>query len=145
VLAAGRRLVWLGPEVGHPGDEPVGEFEERHGVIALATEGPLEPHHPVTLVGDHQLRLQVPVTGILLIEPQVAITSPDTLPRLRDLVDHGGVQQPCPGIPVPGLQAGDEALHQFTIAAHPGKLPLRSRATGAPRVCDHLAVSCMSW
>jgi hypothetical protein len=79
VLAAGRRLERLGPEVRHPGDQPAGELEERHRVIGTAIEKPLEPHHRVTLVGNRDLRPQVPVTGILLVEPQVAVTSPDTL------------------------------------------------------------------
>jgi hypothetical protein len=80
VLAARRRFVRLGPEVRHAGDQPVGELEKRHRVIGTAIEKPLEPHHPVTLVSNRDLRPQVPVTGILLIEPQVAITPPDTLP-----------------------------------------------------------------
>jgi hypothetical protein len=80
VLAAGRRFVRLGPEVRHPGDQPVGELEERHRVIGVAVEEPLEPDHGVTLVGDRDLRPQVPVTGVLLVEPQVAVTPPDTLP-----------------------------------------------------------------
>jgi hypothetical protein len=33
--------------------------------------------------------------GKVLIEPQVAITPPDTLPRLRDLIDHGRMQHPA--------------------------------------------------
>jgi hypothetical protein len=33
------------------------------------------------------------------------------------------MQQPGPGRPVPGFQAGDEALHQPTSTGHPGKLP----------------------
>jgi hypothetical protein len=80
VLTAGRRLVRLGPEVRHPGDQPVSELEERHRVIGTAIEEPLEPHHPVMLVSNGDFRPQVPVTGILLIEPQVAVTSADTLP-----------------------------------------------------------------
>jgi hypothetical protein len=32
------------------------------------------------------------------------------------------MQQRCPVIPVPGLKAGDEALYQFAVAAHSGKL-----------------------
>jgi hypothetical protein len=80
VLAARRRFVRLGPEVRHPGDQPVSELEKRHRVIGAAIEKPLEPHHRVTLVGNRDLRPQVPVTGKLLIEPQVAITPPDTLP-----------------------------------------------------------------
>jgi hypothetical protein len=80
VLAARRRFVGLGPEVRHPGDQPVSELEERHRVIGRAIEAPLEPHDPVTLVGDDELRPQVPVTGVLLIELQVAVSPPDTLP-----------------------------------------------------------------
>jgi hypothetical protein len=80
VLAARRRFVRFGPEVRHAGDQPVGELEKRHRVIGPAVEKPLEPHHPVTLVSNRDLRPQVPVTGILLIELQVAITPPDTLP-----------------------------------------------------------------
>jgi hypothetical protein len=80
VLAARRRLVRLGPEVRHPGDQPVGELEERHRVIGAAIETPLEPHDSVTLVGKRDLRPQMPVAGILLIELQVAITPPDALP-----------------------------------------------------------------
>jgi hypothetical protein len=80
MLAAGRRFVRLGPEVRHPGDQPISELKKRHRVIGTAVEEPLEPHHPVTLVGNRDFRPQMPVTGILPIEPQVAITPPDTLP-----------------------------------------------------------------
>jgi hypothetical protein len=79
VLAAGRRLVRLGPEVRHPGDQPVGELEEHHRVVGAPVEAPLEPHHRVPLVGNRDLRPQVPVTGKLLIEPQVAVTPSDAL------------------------------------------------------------------
>jgi hypothetical protein len=79
VLAAGRRLVRLGPEVRHPGDQPAGELEERHRVSGTAVETPLEPHHRATFVGNRDLRPKVPVTGILLIELQVAVAPPDTL------------------------------------------------------------------
>src|SRR3954454_16609198 len=123
MLTAGWRLVRLWPEVRHPGDHPAGELEERHRVIGAVAQVPFEPGHPVTLISDHDLRPQVPVTGILLIEAQVAITPPDALPRLRDLIDHGWVQEPGPGIPVPGLQARDEALHQLAVVAHSGNLP----------------------
>src|SRR5258708_12043145 len=116
MLTAGRWFVRLGPEVRSPDDQPVSELEKRHRVIGTAIEKPLEPRYPVTLVGNRDFRPQMPVTGILLIEPQVAITPPDTLPRLRDLVDHGWMQQPCPDIPVPGLQARDEALRPLPVA-----------------------------
>jgi hypothetical protein len=79
VLAARRRLVRLGPEVRHPGDQPAGELEERHRVIGTAIETPLEPHYRVPLVGNRDFRPQVPVTGIVLVEAQVAVTPPDTL------------------------------------------------------------------
>jgi len=79
MLAAGRRFVRLRPEVRHPRDQPVSELEKRHRVIGTAIEKPLEPHHPVTLVGNRDFRPQMPVTGILLIEPQVAITPADAL------------------------------------------------------------------
>jgi len=86
------------------------------------------------LISDHNLGPQMPVTGILLIEPQVAITSPDPLPRLRDLVDHGGMQQRYPSMPIPSLQVRDEAFHQLAIAAHLGNLPHKpDRPTHAPR------------
>ena len=80
MLAARRRLVRLWPEVRHPGNQPVSELEERHRVTGVAIEKPLEPGHPVTLVGNRDFLPQVPVTGILLIEPQVAVTPPDPLP-----------------------------------------------------------------
>src|SRR5262245_36127209 len=115
MLAPRRRFVWLGPEVRHPGDQAVRELEERHRVTWMAVEKPFEPHHRVTLISDRDLRPQMPVTGILLIEPQVAITPPDPLPRLRDLIHDAGMQQPCPGIPVPGFQGCDEALGQLTV------------------------------
>ena len=93
---------------------------------AGAVEVPLEPHHRVLLVGDDDLGPQVPVARILLIEPQVAVAPPDPLPGLRDLVDHIRMQQRGPGLPVAGLQAGDKALREFGVAAHPGNLPHRA-------------------
>jgi uncharacterized protein YcgI (DUF1989 family) len=80
VLAAWRRFVRFRPEVGYPGDQPPGELEERHGIVAAAIEGPLEPRHPVTLVSDHDLRPQMPVARVFPVEPQVCITPPDALP-----------------------------------------------------------------
>jgi len=80
VLAAGRRLVRLWPEVRHLGDQAAVELEEGHRVAGRAIEEPVEPSHRVPLVGDRELRPQVPVAGVLLVEPQVAVTSPDTLP-----------------------------------------------------------------
>jgi hypothetical protein len=123
MFAAGRRFVRFWPEVRHASNQPVGKFEEHHRVIGAAIEKPLEPHHRVTLVTNHELLPEMPVTGVLLIEPQVAITPPDALPRLRYLIDHGRMQQCCPGVPVPGLQVRDEELCQLTVAAHHRKLP----------------------
>src|SRR5215471_17528383 len=123
MLAAGRWFVGFRPEVRDLRDQPVSEGEERHRIVNAVIEAPLEPHHPVMLVSNHDLGPQMPVPGVLLIEPQVAIAAADALPRLRDLVDHGRMQQRRPVIPVPGLQAGDEALHQLAVIVHPGKLP----------------------
>jgi hypothetical protein len=110
VLAARRRLVRLWPEVRHPGDQPVSELEEHRRVIGPAVKEPLEPHHAVPLVRDRDLRPQVPVAGILLVERQVPVASADPLPRLRDLVDHVRMQEPGPGIPVACLKVEDEEL-----------------------------------
>src|SRR6516165_1235313 len=121
MLTARGWFVWFRPEVGDPRDQFPGELEERHPVVGTAIEAPLEPHHPVLLVGDDDLGPQMPVTRIFLVELQVPVTAPDALPRLRYLVDHGGMQQRSPGVPVPGLQGCDEALHTLTVTAHPGK------------------------
>src|SRR5690349_14130463 len=92
VLTPRWRFVGLGPEVRDPGDQPAGELEERHAIVGASftgpgVEAPLEPHHPVPLVGDDDLGPQMPVAGILLVEPQVAVAPADPLPGLRDLVD----------------------------------------------------------
>ena len=73
---------------------------------------------------------QVPVAGVFLVEPQVAVTPADPLPRLRDLLDHLRIQQPGPGLPVAGLQARDEPLDEFGVAAHSGNLPHGPAGTG---------------
>jgi hypothetical protein len=73
MLAAGRRLVRFRPEVSHAGNQPTGEFKEHHGVISPAVEVPLEPHDRVILVSNHELLPRMPVTGVLVIELQVAI------------------------------------------------------------------------
>ena len=63
MFPTGRRLVRLRPEVGHRGDETVGEREEHHGVSGL---GPLDlPDEPGDAVflfgdGDPDLRCQAP-------------------------------------------------------------------------------------
>ena len=119
MLAATRWFVGFRPEVRDLRDQPVSECEERQPIVNAVIEVPLEPRHPVLFVSDHDLGPQMPVTGVLLIEPQVAVTLPDALSRLRDLVDHGGMQESCPAVPVPGLQARDEALHELTVAGHP--------------------------
>src|SRR5689334_3602120 len=111
MLAACGRFVWFRPEIRDPGDQTARELEEGHGIVASVTEPPLKPRHPVALVSDDDLGPQMPVARVFLVEPQVAVTPADTLPRLRYLVDHIGMQQPGPGRPVPGFQAGDEALH----------------------------------
>ena len=85
MLAARRWFVGFRPEVRDLRDQPVGKREERHPIVNAVIEVPLEPRHPVLLVSNHNLGPQMPVTGVLLIEPQVAITAPDALPRLRDL------------------------------------------------------------
>ncbi len=42
---------------------------------------------------------------------------------MPNFVGHAGMQQRGPGIPVTGLQARDEALGEFGVAAHSGNLP----------------------
>ena len=58
--------------------------------------------------------------------------------RLRNLIDHGGMQQPRPGIPVPGLRLATKRSPHFTVAVHPCKLPHRAgTARARSRVSQH--------
>ncbi|MEJ7702155.1 MAG: MFS transporter [Geodermatophilaceae bacterium] len=94
VLTTGRRIVGLRPEVRHAGDEPVTvEREEHHAVGPVDTDRPLEPDGTVGRVGDHGVGCQVPVSGVVAVEAQVAVATANPLPRLGQLVDHLWVQQ----------------------------------------------------
>jgi hypothetical protein len=69
----------------------------------------------------------------------VPVTAADPLPRLRDLVDHVRVQQPGPGVPLPGLQAGDEAPGELSAGGQVGFTdgPVVQMAPISPSLAPH--------
>jgi hypothetical protein len=62
--AAGWKLVWVGPEVGNPGDPAiVSEFEKAQAGLCALVAGELDPAGGVLTLADDPLHRDVPVIG----------------------------------------------------------------------------------
>ena len=75
--AAGRKFVWLGPEVGDQGDlAVVGEIEEAQAGLGAFWPGELDPAGCALAFADDSLHGEVPVVGEAFhVEPDIGVVS----------------------------------------------------------------------
>ena len=123
--AAGWEFVWLGPEVGDPGDlAVVGEIEEAQAGLGAFWPGELGPARCVLAFADDPLHGEVPVVGEAFdVEPDVGVPAADLLPGLGAAVEHVVGEQRAERIPVPGLGRGPVGRDHVMRTGHGGQVP----------------------
>src|SRR6476660_9560859 len=125
--AAGRKCVWLGPEVGDQGDlAVVGEIEEAQAGLAASWPGDLDPAGCALAFADDSLHGEVPVVREAVhVEPDIGISAADLLPGLGAAVSHVVGEQRAERIPVPGLRRGPVGRDYRMRAGDGGKAATR--------------------